>query len=56
MGRELLQHLVELLKVAGSDGAQVAATSSRNIRMQRTPELHFPATLGERPEVELALV
>jgi hypothetical protein len=34
----------------------VPCTPSRNIRMQRTATIHFSATLGEEPEIEVALV
>jgi hypothetical protein len=35
---------------------RVALTSSSAFKMQRIPELRFSATLGEEPEIELALV
>jgi hypothetical protein len=34
----------------------LTTTCSRNIRMQRTATIHFSATLGEEPEIEVALV
>jgi hypothetical protein len=39
-----------------SDGAQAASTPSSAFQLQRIPELRFSATLGQEPEVELALV
>ena len=35
---------------------EAAPTRSYSFHMQRTPELHFSAILGEHSEVELALV
>jgi hypothetical protein len=36
--------------------AKAATTSLYSFQMQRMPELRFSATLGEEPEIELALV
>ncbi len=36
--------------------ARAASTYLRGAEMQRIPELRFSVTLGEKPEVELALV
>ncbi len=37
-------------------GAQAASISSHCSEMQRTPKLRFSATVGQEPEIELALV
>jgi hypothetical protein len=38
------------------DRTQAAPTPSYASRMQRIPELRFSATVGEEPEVEVALI
>jgi hypothetical protein len=44
------------IKLQDHRGAQAASTCSNSSQTQRTSELRFSATVGEEPEVELALV
>ncbi len=55
-GRERSHYLlVASHKVRDLEGAQAATTSSYSFKTQRIPELRFSATLGQEPEIELAL-
>jgi hypothetical protein len=38
-----------------SDGAQSARAFSSGVRNENTPKIRFSATVGEEPEIELAL-
>ncbi len=51
-----LSLLTEAQSRTNSDGALAARTSPYTVRTDNTPRVRFSATVGEEPEVEVALV